>query len=114
VDHQVTIALGNLAVDALSVGPAEQVRAQAAYAIRYYLSEKEAGRPAWKYPSFLETESDRVQPELTLKLDKPLWESLEREAAEQRVSPEKLAQHAVIYFVADRDAGRVPARIRAA
>jgi hypothetical protein len=114
VDRQVTIALGQLALDALSAGSVEQLRAKAAHAIRYYLSDKDSKRPGWSYPRFVGAESDQEQLKLSLTLDSSLWKSLSTEAAEQGVAPEQLARHAVLYFVADEEAGKVPGRIRAA
>ena len=111
------IRLGEFAVEALdgtSARGVEHLRQQTAYAIRYYLTDKDSGRPEWAYPDFLRTEDDSQKLELTLALDEDLWGSLEEEAERQGVSPELLAQHAVLYFVADREAGRVPQRIRAA
>jgi hypothetical protein len=114
VDQQVTIALGALALDALSASSVEQLRAKAAHAIRYYLSDKESERPGWRYPSFVNADDDGGRSELSVTLESALWRSLAEEAAAQNVPPEKLAQHAVLYFLADQEAGRVPGRIRAA
>lgn len=114
MDHQVTIALGQLALDALSAGSVEQLRAKAGHAIRYYVSDKDANRPGWAYPRFLSGEGEQEQLELSVTLDSSLWTALREEAAEQHVSPEQLARHAVLYFVADEQAGKVPGRIRAA
>jgi hypothetical protein len=114
VNHQVSIALGALALDALSASSVEQLRAKAAHAIRYYLSDKESERASWRYPSFVTAEDDGGKSKLSVTLDSALWGSLNEEAADQGVPPEKLAQHAILYFLADQEAGRASSRIRAA
>lgn len=44
-------------------------------------------------------------------MDAKLWADFEREAKRQGVPVERLAEHAALYFAADRDAGRVTQRI---
>jgi hypothetical protein len=112
--RELKITLGQLTLEALDAGTVEQLRNQAAHAIRYYLTDKDAGRPGWPYPDFISGNGSETRRELELTLEASVWDSLAEEAARQGVSPEQLAQHAVLYFVADREAGRVPARIRAA
>jgi hypothetical protein len=119
MDRTVKIRLGQLGLDGLaekSVGSMHQIRSQAAYAIRYYLSDKGSERADWPYPKFLRDRdpSDARPAEIDLKIDSELWTALEEEARRQHVVPELLAQHAVLYFLADREAGRVAQRIRAA
>ncbi len=48
---------------------------------------------------------------MELSVDEGLWDSLEQEAARQGVPAPRLAEHAALYFAADRDAGRVTQRI---
>ncbi|HEY1286043.1 MAG TPA: hypothetical protein VGF04_08135 [Solirubrobacterales bacterium] len=93
---------------------AEEAHLRADSAIRYYLSDKHAERAEWPFPAFLRQNGDAEKPQPVVSVDRDLWSLLEQEAARQGVPAELLAQHAVLYFAADRDTGRVSQRIRAA
>lgn len=80
-------------------------------AIRYYLAEKEPERPGWSYPTFLDRDNPGKQISISLEIDAAVWGEFELEAGQQHVAPDRLAEHAVLYFIADRDAGRVTQRI---
>jgi hypothetical protein len=78
-------------------------------AVRYYLGDSGSGRLAWQAPRQLgdrETSDPRK-----LALDDDLHEELRREARRQRVSPDQLAMHALLYYLADLDSGRAAARL---
>jgi hypothetical protein len=49
--------------------------------------------------------------EVHLDIDPELWQALSQEAMGQDVSAQQLLEHAVLYFAADDDAGRVTERI---
>ena len=51
--------------------------------------------------------------DLELDLDNETWEELESEALRQRVTIERLVEHAALYLMADLDSGRVATRIPA-
>jgi hypothetical protein len=111
------LTLGKFAAEALAGEPlrnAEQSELHADWAIRYYLSDKRSGRPEWPFPDFLRQNGDAEKPQLPVSVESDLWRLLAEEAGHQGVAVEDLAQHAVLYFAADRDAGRVSQRIRAA
>ena len=76
----------------------------------YYLADREVGRAAWRVPRFLET-GERRGPELEVELDDETIVALEQEAERQGVSPERLTEHALIYFLADLDSGRLADRL---
>ena len=81
-------------------------------AARYYLGDSENERPAWRVPNWAhEDESKRRYPGIRVELDEPTWSALVREARRQRVAIGALASHAVLYFIADLDSGRVAQRI---
>lgn len=87
-------------------------------AVRFYLDERDDGRPAWRYPSFLAAEdgdgaaADGVAADgHEISLDEDLWQELQVEAEAQRVTPEDLLQHAAFYYGAARDEGRLTERI---
>jgi hypothetical protein len=81
------------------------------YAVRYYLSDRNSKRMAWKVPPLLQDTSR--QQALELELDADTWRELDEEAERQEVSVERLLTHAIIYFLADLDAGRVERRMLA-
>jgi hypothetical protein len=111
MDHVVILRLGEYSLVALGAGAGgsvEHIRQQATRAIDYYFAEKDAGRPEWPFPGFLRNQEASGDVELRLSLDDDLWTSLELEAERQQVSTDQLAQHAVLFFAADRDAGRLP------
>ena len=71
----------------------------------YYLADRESGRTAWRVPRF--EGRDRRVPGLNVSLDDATWAALAEEAERQGVTPETLAVHAVLYFLADLDSGRL-------
>jgi hypothetical protein len=78
-------------------------------AVRYYLGDSGSGRVAWRAPRHY----GRLEAgeELELELDEDLHGQLQREARRQRVTPELLAVHALMYYLADLDSGRAAARL---
>jgi hypothetical protein len=78
-------------------------------AVRYYLGDAGSGRLAWKVPR----KTTRADPadEIELELDDELHAQLRRESRRQHVSPDMLAMHALMYYLADLDSGRAAARL---
>jgi len=74
----------------------------------YYLADRESGRAAWLVPHYA-TASDGSA--VTARLDRETWQALHEEAERQNVSADDLTRHAVLYFLADLDSGRVGARL---
>jgi len=109
--HRVTIALSELAIGALTPDPDVEASARMESALRFYLSEREGGSPAWPYPGFLRGTETRAEVEVELELPAGLWSAFEEEAVRQGVTVEQLSEHAVFYFAAELDAGRVTQRI---
>jgi hypothetical protein len=80
--------------------------------IQFYLAERSAKPPpGWAYPDFLRERRASDDVELDLKIEDPLWASLEAEAREQDVVVDRLLEHAMLYFAAEMDAGRTTERI---
>ena len=79
-------------------------------AIRYYLADRGSGRLAWRVPRFLDSGERDESPGTEVKLDDDTMAALEREARRQGVDPGRLAQHALLYFLADLDSGRAASR----
>ena len=74
-------------------------------AVLYYLADRDAGRPAWRAPRF---QSKRPSGEgLRIVFDDETWAALGEEAARQNLETEELAVHALLYFLADLDSGRL-------
>jgi hypothetical protein len=80
-------------------------------AIRCYLKDKASAGPGWPFPAFLRDREPVDGVELRLEIDAALWELLEREAASQGVGVQQMVEHAVLYFAAEVNAGRVTERI---
>ena len=88
--------------------PAAAVR-QAVY---YYLSDASSRRAGWAYPPFGHRgEMTGPTIEVAVTTDEGTWQAFVGEAEHQGVSVEQLLRHALLYFAADLDAGRVAARI---
>ena len=81
-------------------------------AVRYYLADAGSDRMAWRVPPpYGKRDPDE---ELELELDDDLHGELRRESRRQHVTPEVLAVHALMYYLADLDSGRAAARLGAA
>jgi hypothetical protein len=76
----------------------------------YYLADRDSGRSAWRVPSFLQ-ESPPGADCLEVDLDDETWTALASEARGQGVEPSRLAEHALLYFLADLDGGRLADRL---
>ena len=71
----------------------------------YYLADRDSGRPAWRAPRFRsKTPSGQG---LRVVFDDDTWDALTEEADRQNVETEELAVHALLYFLADFDSGRI-------
>jgi hypothetical protein len=114
VKHSATVTLGAIAskilgVEMLTRGSPSSASAERA--IRCYLGDGDTPGPGWAYPSFLRGRGPAEGVEVQLEIDESLWQSLEGEAGSQEVSTEQLLEHAVLYFAAEDNAGRVTQRI---
>jgi hypothetical protein len=78
-------------------------------AVRYYLGDADSGRVAWRVPG--DYAQRDLNEELELVLDDDLHGELQRESRRQRVTPDVLAMHALMYYLADLDSGRAAARL---
>jgi hypothetical protein len=90
-------------------GTGESHAAALDVAVRYYLGDSDSGLLAWRVPRKT-TRSDPAE-ELELELDDELHGELRRESRRQHVSPDLLAVHALMYYLADLDSGRAAARL---
>jgi hypothetical protein len=81
-------------------------------AAHYYLADADDGRPEWRVPSFAHgVEPERRHAGVPVELDDATWNALVEEARRQGVDIGVLAAHAVLYFMADVDSGRVAQRM---
>jgi hypothetical protein len=71
----------------------------------YYLADRKSERPAWRVPS-LAADAGGAQG-VKVDLDHATWTALAEEAEQQGVTPDVLAVHAVLYFLADLESGRI-------
>jgi hypothetical protein len=81
-------------------------------AILYYLGNREEGPPGWHAPRF-RVGSKNVRGE-GVAVDDETWAALEAEAGRQGVTPGRLAEHAVLFYLADLESGRIAERLGAA
>jgi hypothetical protein len=108
------VKLGAFAIEALTrrlgdgTQPAQEDLARAA---QFYLMEKASDAPGWVYPPFLRGRSPGDEVEMEVSLESSLWDSLQEEARDQGVTTDRLLEHAVLYYAAELDAGRVTERI---
>ena len=75
----------------------------------YYLADRDSGRQAWRVPRF--TRDPLNVDGLDVDLDDVTFEALRQEAMGQGVEPARLAEHALLYYLADLDGGRVVERL---
>ena len=101
-------SFGRLALDRLATRRGGSRGSAVRTAAHYYLADREAGRPAWRVPSFASTPDDL--PGVSIRLDEPTRRVIAEEADRQGVRAGTLAAHAVLYFVADLDSGRLAGR----
>jgi hypothetical protein len=107
-----TLCLDSFGQQALSQS-AEEHRDSASAVVRtaslYYLADRDSGRSGWRVPRFARDASsgDRFD----IDLDDDTFAALRDEAASQGVDPSRLAEHALLYYLADLDAGRLAERI---
>jgi hypothetical protein len=85
--------------------------ALARHAVRYYLADRDSGRMALRVPQLSQQPARNPALALSVDLDPSTWRELEEEAESQQVSVERLLEHAIVYFLADLDAGRVERRM---
>jgi hypothetical protein len=79
-------------------------------AARYYLADRDSGRIAWRVPRFTHLGDSSVAV-TEVELDDETMEALEEEAQRQGIPSARLAEHALLYFVADLDSGRAAPRL---
>ena len=71
----------------------------------YYLADRDSGRPAWRAPRFRSKSPSGEG--LRVVFDDETWDALADEATRQNVETEELAVHALLYFLADLERGRI-------
>jgi hypothetical protein len=108
VTRDVNLALGEFGqrgLERFARGRRRSADAAVKTAALYYLADRESERAGWRVPSFLASSND--VPVLGVTLDDETWSAIVEEAERQAVTPEAVAVHAVVYFVADLDSGRL-------
>jgi hypothetical protein len=81
-------------------------------AARYYLADRGSGRVSWQPPRYLRKDARRAQAVTEVELDEETMEGLEEEARRHGLPADRLAEHALLYYLADLDSGRAAARVR--
>jgi predicted DNA-binding ribbon-helix-helix protein len=78
----------------------------------YYLADRESERSSWRAPGCARASRDAA--DVAVRLDRETWQALQAEAERQDVSAADLTRHAVLYFLADVDSGRVGDKLESA
>ena len=113
VKRSMTLELGALGRETLEEQAGAHrlsVSALLRHSALYYLSERDAGRLAWRVPRFARAAAGgdhEGRLEVALELDDDLWHSLEAESERQRVPLDQLLVHAAFYFMNDLACRRV-------
>jgi hypothetical protein len=113
VKRKVTLQLGSLGretVEGQARAHGLSIPALLRYSATYYLSERAAGRLAWRVPRFARSArgiDHEGRLDVTLELDDNDWRSLEAEAEAQHVPLALLLEHAAFLLVNDLACGRV-------
>jgi hypothetical protein len=97
-------ALGRETLEEQAGGHRLSVPALLRHSALYYLSERDAGRLAWRVPQFARSAAGNDREgrlEVVLELDDDVWRSLEAESERQRVPLDQLLVHAAFYFMND-------------
>jgi hypothetical protein len=77
----------------------------------YYLADRALERPAWRIPRFTRELVRGRGTALDVEFDEDTFGTLEQEANRQGVAAERLAEHALLYFLADSESGRLVSRL---
>ena len=93
-------------LEALATHAGRGTSSVADMAARHYLADRRSRRPTWPVPRFHRTITARQPARMEVRLDDETWRALPAEAELQRVTPEELVEHAVLYFLADLHRGR--------
>ena len=116
MSHRLSLSLDEFGASALrehaesySLSPAEF----GSRAARYYLADRDSGRVAVRVPRLPKAAAGKSALRLTVDLDRESWRELQAEAKRQDVSLEAMLEHAIMYFLADIDSGRVEQRLLA-
>jgi hypothetical protein len=82
------------------------------HAARYYLADRDSGRPAYRVPRFpRQRPADEGLLPVEINLESGTWRELDAESQRQGVSVERLLEHAALYLIADLDSGRVAGKL---
>jgi hypothetical protein len=111
--RRLTLRLGPFEREALDrYGDSQRVTAVQVIrtAVLYYLRERDSDRLEWRMP-----ELARAQPggatAVEVEVEEETWRSLVEEAAAQSTDSETLARHALLFFLADVDSGRIAGKL---
>lgn len=105
--HSVTVALRLSCIDLL-IKEGEDPGCRLAAAIAYFLAEDSSEVAGHAYPEFRREEKDAgLSRALSIAIPVELWRRFKAEAERERVSPDRLLEHAALFFAAQEDAGRV-------
>lgn len=114
MERTVAVAIDDFTLELLENASVEGRTSQGVLlmrAIRYYLSERDSGRPGWPCSPLDEEAEREVTSTMELDVDGSTWEAFLLEAERQGVTTDRLMRHCVLYYLADRDSGRLTQKI---
>jgi hypothetical protein len=111
--RRLTLRLGPFEREALDrYGDSQRVTAVQVIrtAVLYYLRERDSDRLEWRMPELARAEPGGATA-VEVEVDEETWRSLLEEAAAQSTDSETLARHALLFFLADVDSGRIAGKL---
>jgi hypothetical protein len=111
--RRLTLRLGPFEREALDrYGNSQRVTAVQVIrtAVLYYLRERDSDRLEWRMPELARAEPGGATA-VEVEVDEETWRSLLEEAAAQSTDSETLARHALLFFLADVDSGRIASKL---
>jgi hypothetical protein len=111
--RRLTLRLGPFEREALDrYGNSQRVTAAQVIrtAVLYYLRERDSDRLEWRMPELARAEPGGATA-VEVDFEEETWRSLVEEAAAQSTDSEALARHALLFFLADVDSGRIAGKL---
>jgi ADP-ribose pyrophosphatase YjhB (NUDIX family) len=107
--NAVTVSLSTSSIDLLMAAgdPDEDPGGRLVAAVVYFLAEGGSDVAGGAYPEFRREQDGMQARDFELAIPADLWRRFTAEAERQRVSPDRMLEHAALFFAAHADAGRL-------
>jgi hypothetical protein len=114
MERTVAVAIDDFTLELLDKASIEERASRGVLltrALRYYLAERDSGRPGWPCSAREGGGEGEVTSTVELNVDDATWEAFSVEAGRQKVTTDRLMKHGALYYLADRDSGRLTQKI---